>query len=372
MPIFNIPPLTLNTLWRMHMRHALKTGLAAALAFAFSKLIGSHYSIWGVVSALVVMQGISVTDSILDSLSRFTSMSVGALIGMILLILTPANPWLLGTEVFVICMLGAYLRRYGARFSLGTIAICIVLLAGQNLGGNALDSIHFGVLLALETLAGVVFAVLVSALVWPVRLGDTLRADISRQFKRVGELLDKVVNAYLDEQVHVSDAHFKSLQLETWSNRERMSKVMKLEARIYHYDHESLAIRVETIERFVEGMRALIDALNEYDEAAFDPLMGKELRALADEMLVALSCLGGEGVCRPAPLTVRGLTHAVDAAETRIIELRKQGGFKDLPIHRILQLYSFYQVLRQLSEELLSALYQLEKLGYAASEKKNP
>lgn len=364
MAIFHIPPLSLNPLLRMHVRHALKTGLAATLSFAFSVFIGSNYSIWGVVSALVVMQGISVTDSILDSLSRFTGMSVGALIGMVLLIFSPASPWLLGLEVFVICMLGAYLRRYGQRFSLGTVAICIVLLAGQPLASGPLTPVlHFGLLLSLETLAGVVFAVLVSALIWPVRLGDTLRADISRQFGHVAGLLDKVVNAYIDEQTHVSDAEFKGLQLETWRNRERLAKVEKVEAHLYHYEHKSLGIQVATIERFVEGMGSLVDALNEYDEDSYDPLLSSELRALAAQMRLALDILGGQEPSRPAPLVVRGLTQAVDTAENRLVELRKQGDLKDLPLHRVLQLYSFYQVLRQLSEELLTALYQLEKLG---------
>lgn len=365
MAIFNAPPLAMNALLRLHIHHALKAGLAAMLTFSFSTLIGSPYSIWGVVSAMVVMQGTSVTDSILESLSRFTSMSVGALIGMVLLILSPQNPVLLGLEVFIICTLGAYLRRYGQRFSLGTVAICIVLLAGQMVAhsGNIMDSVRFGLFLSVETLMGVICAVLVSALIWPVRLGDTLRYDIAGQFRRVSELLDVVVNSYLEEQTHVSDTQFEVLHMETWGNRERMSKVKRLEAHIYHYEHEGLSIQVETIERFVEGMRALIDALNEYDEEAVDPLLGPELRTLADQMRLALSHLGGEDSYEPAPEIVRGLTRAVAVAESRLVDLRAKGGYKHIALHRILQLYSFYQILRQLSEELLYALHAMQSLG---------
>lgn len=365
MPIFNVPPLTMNPLLRLHIHHAIKTGLAASLTFGFSVLIGSNYSIWGVVSALVVMQGTSVTDSILDSLSRFTSMSVGALIGTILLVFSPSSPWLLGLEVFIICVLGAYLRRYGQRFSLGTVAICIVLLAGQMVtsGGDVMDSVRFGLFLSLETLMGVFSAVMISALIWPVRLGDTLRRDIAGQFRRVSDMLDMVVNSYLEEQTHVSDKQFEVLHMETWGNRERMSKVKRLEARIYHDEHEGLEIQVETIERFVEGMRALIDALNEYDEESVDPQLGPELRRLADQMRLALERLGGEQAYEPAPEIVRGLTRAVDKAESKIIEMRSKGSYRHIPLHRILQLYSFYQVLRQLSEELLYALHEMQILG---------
>lgn len=372
MPVFHVPPLAINPILRLHVHHAIKTGIAAALSFALSTLAGSSYSIWGVATCLVVMQGTSVTDSILESLSRFTGMSVGALLGMVLLVFSPTSPWLLGAEVFLICMVGAYLGRYGHRFSLGTSAICIVLLAGQSLvgSGNTLDSVYFGLMLALETLIGVFCAVFVSALIWPIRLGDTLRADISRQFYRVSELLNVVVNSYLEEQTHVSDKQFEGLHMETWHNRERMGKVRKLEAHIYRYEHKGLEIQVSTIERFVEGMRALIDSLNEYDEEAFDPLLGPELRGLADQMRRALAHLGGDNAYAPAPEIVRGLTAAVDLAESRLILLRGEGSFKDLPLHRALQLYSFYQVLRQLSEELLHSMHQMQELGEKPLQKK--
>lgn len=372
MPKFHVPPLGFNALVVMHMQHAIKTGLAALLTFIISNLIGSPYSIWGVATALVVMQGISVTDSILDSLSRFTGMSLGALVGMVLLIFSPESPIILGLEVFIICTFGAYLRRYGNRFSLATMAVCIVLLAGQPLvGGAVMASAKFGFFLAVEVLIGVFGAVIISVLIWPVRLGDTLRSDISSQFEKVSDMLDVVVNSYIEEQTHVSDTQFEALHLATWGNRERMSKVKKLEAHIYHYEHEGLAIQVETIDRFVDGMRALIDTLNEYDEESFDPLLGPELRGLADQMRLALAHLGGEKAYEPAPEIVRGLTGAVDIGESRLEILRGKGSYKDIPLHKVLQLYAFYQVLRQLAEELLYALHELQILGQKPMKKKS-
>lgn len=368
---FHVPPLALNPLLFLHVRHAIKTGLAATLTFGVSSLLGSQYSIWGVISAIIVMQGISVTDSIIDSFSRFTGMSLGALAGMVLLMFAPTTHLLLGLEIFFICTLGAYLRRYGNRFTLATTAVCIVLLVGQKLVGGPLSKIvYFGFFLSIEVLVGVISAVLVSAFIWPVRLGDALRSDIGRQFQSVSALLDVVVNSYIEEQTHVSDTQFEVLRLEAWSNHERMGKVKKLEAHIYQYEHQGLAIQVETIERFLEGMRSLIDALNEYDEESFDPLLCPELRALADQMQVALNHLGGEKAYTPAPEIVRSLTSAVDVAESRLIALRGKGSYKHLPLHRVLQLYSFYQVLRQLSEELLYALYEMETLGEKPLRKK--
>lgn len=354
----------MNRLLFLHIRHAVKTGLAAAIAYGVSWLLGSDFGLWAVVTALIVMQGISVADSLQDSLFRFTGMSLGALVGMLVLVVSPASPPVITLEIFVICALGAYLGRYGAKFTLGTSAVCIVLLAGQTMAAGSVEaSLVFGLTLAWEVLLGVVCGVGVSVFLWPVRLGDTLRQDISLQFSRCAELLDTVVKSYLDEQHHVPYSQFEGLEMLTWSNRERMTKVSRLEAYIYHHGHKGLAIQVETIARSVEGMRALIDVLNEYDEEAYDPMLGPELRALADIMVKALQHLGSAGAYAPAPEITRELTASVDRAEARLVVLRKESKFRDTPLHRILQLYTFYQVLRQLSEELLYALYELQLLG---------
>ncbi|MDR2050675.1 MAG: FUSC family protein [Deltaproteobacteria bacterium] len=355
----------MHSLLRMHIRHAFKTGLAAAMAYAISSLLGSNFGIWAVISALIVMQGISVADSLQESLSRFTLMSLGALPGMLLLVVSPKNTLLLTLETFSICFLGAYLGRYGKQFTLATTAACIVLLTGMQYIPQAtlLKYIMFGLTLSLEVLLGVACAISASALLWPVRLGDTLRSDIAAQCDKCAALLDTVVNAYLDHQNHVPYNQFDGLCLQIRSNRERLLKARKLEAHIYHYEYKSLELRVEAIERCMESMRALIDALNEYDEEACDPPLGPELRALADVVMRAFRRLGGKDSPEPESEIARDLTMAIDKAEARLTFLRGGHTLNRMPLHRILQLYTFYQVLRHLSEALLLSMRNLQALN---------
>ncbi|MCL1916404.1 MAG: FUSC family protein [Desulfovibrionaceae bacterium] len=345
----------------MHIRHAFKTGLAAAVAFGVSTLIGSHFSVWAVISTLIVMQGISVADSVQASFYRFTVMSLGALVGMILLILSPAGQLFLLAEVFAICVLGAYLGRYGNNFTMATTAVCIVLLVGQYVPRTLAEQLWFGVTLSVEVLIGVSSAIIVTALIWPVRLGDTLRTDITAQLEKCALLLDTVVQAFLDHQRHVPCSQLAGLGLQIRSNRERMTKVRKLEAHIYHYEHKGLAIQVDMVENCVEKMRALIDALNEYDERGYDPLTAPELVSLADMMMRALRCLGSRDVRALAPEVARGLTMAVDAMDAGLEQRHQELG--KLELQHILQLHTFYLVLRHLSENLLTALYQMQSLG---------
>ena len=366
----NFPHLFVNdrhmhSLLFMHMRHAFKTGLAAAAAFAVSSFFHSQFGLWAVVSTMIVMQGISVADSIQASFSRFTVMSLGALAGMIILVISPAHPVFLTVEVFFICALGAYLGRYGSRFTLATTAVCIVLLVGQQpLADKAIQTqLMLGITLSLEVLIGVTSAIVITALLWPVRLGDTLRSDIAAQFEKCAVLLDTTVKSFLDHQQSVPYSQFEGLELQIRSNRERMIKVRELEAHIYHYEHKGLAIQVDTVERCMEKMRSLIDALNEYDERGYDPQIGPELRELADMLMGAMRRLGGGEAYAPAPEITRGVTLAVDKIESRLNDLRQGYKLHELPLRHIMQLYAFYLGLRHLSETMLSALYQMQLLG---------
>lgn len=353
--------LDLNPLLLRHCAHALKTGLACVLSFAVSILSGSPYAIWAVVSAIIAMQG-NVAESLHTGLVRLTGMAIGAVVGVGLLFLEYPGPWHIGATLFCITALGTYLSRYGTRYTLATIAATILLLPGlQATSGDHTAALKFGLALILEIGIGVGAALLVSLLVWPVRLVDTLRGDLTRQFSDCAEMLDSIISAYLADQQMLSGTKLRTMSNKTWSNHEQLVKILKNEALLYRYEHKVMEIQVKLINRTLEALRGLIDALNEYDEKSYDPLLGKELRFLTDAIMAALRHMGGVNVKEPAPDLVRALTKGVDAAEKRLMVLRK-GPTAGLPLHRVLQLFTVYQTLRQLTEGVLLAIYAAQSV----------
>jgi uncharacterized membrane protein YgaE (UPF0421/DUF939 family) len=355
----------MHSLLLMHIRHAVKTGLAASMAYIVSSLLGSQFGLWAVVSTLVVMQGLSVADSIQNSLFRFTGMSIGALVGTVVLILTPTNNILVTLEVFLLCCLGEYLTRYGTRYNLAATAACLVLLAGHNFmeTGGIKGSALFGLTLSLEVLLGVICAVGVNALLWPIRLGDALRSDIESQFKKCADLVRDVVESYLEDQHHAPYRQLEGLRLQTQSNGERMNKVRTLEAPIYHFEHKGLAVQAEVIESCVHSLGALLDIQDDYEDESSSRTLEAELRVLTGCLLRALRHLGGPDAYTPVPEITRTLTLAVADFEARLEQARRAGEISRLSLHRALQLYSLYQTLRRISEDLLGAMYQLQVLG---------
>ena len=368
----NLIGRNMHTLLFMHIRHALKTGIACLMAYWVSNLLNLQFALWAVISTIIAMQGLSVADSVQHSLMRFSGMGIGAVIGMGLLLIAPDSPILLGLELFAITSLGAYLMRYGLRYMLASTAMCIMLLGGkmmqhspQAMSGavDMADPIIYGLILVAEVAIGVACALLVSVTLWPVRLGDTLRDDLNSQLGHCADLLDRVVDNYLDEQTHLSYKLVEALTLQTWSNHERMNKVRTVEAHIYRYEHKGLRLQVKAIDRSVEALNGLLDALNEYDEEPLAPMLGTEIRALADGLISALHHLAGEEAYAQATGIVRDISDGVVNAEQRLGQLRKTDEFRELPLHRVLQLYAFYQILRHLSEELLLIMHNMRSLA---------
>lgn len=353
----------MNSLLLMHVRHAIKTGLACLLAYTASEMLESPYGVWAVVTTIVAMQGLSVADSLQSSLQRFTGMGLGALVGMLLLLLTPHNSYLLGVKLLLLTSLGAYLTRYGVRYMLASTAACILLLVGQNAVGDGLASpLQFGLMLVWEVAIGAFAALLVTFCLWPVRLADTLRSNIDNQLLRCADLLDEVINAYINEQQHVSYGMFETLSEQTRANYDHLSKIRKTESYFYSYSLREMQLQVEVIDRCAEGVRTLLDALNEYDEDASDPLMGKELRNLGTSLVEALKVLAAEDTALHASEHIREMTRNVDLAESKLTSLRGTPEFQAMPLHRALQLYTFYQGLRQLAEDMVSAMYEIQSM----------
>ena len=352
----------------MHIRHAIKTGIACTIAFWVSQMLDSPYGVWAVISTVIAMQGISVADSLQTSLIRLTGMGTGAVCGMVLLLFAPRDPILLGIELFLVTALGSYMVRYGKRYIMATTAACLVLLAGQADGGETYrEMLTFGMLLVLEVSIGVASALLVTALIWPVRLKDTLVKNISKQLVVCGNLLHEVIDAYLNGQSHLPGQLLEGVYGQSWSNHAQLDMIRKTEMHIFHYSKKELKLQVQIIDRCVEGLRALLDALNEYDEAPSDPLLGAEIKTLGNSLGEALNALAAGNTVELAPSCIRKLTGSIYDAEVKLVALRGAPEFKKLPLHRALQLYTFYQSLRMLTEDVLVALYEVQLLQQGRS-----
>lgn len=349
-----------DSTFSLYLRYGIKVGIAAGLAYVISYFLASPYAIWAVVSAVVAMQ-LNVADSLQTGLVRFSGTALGAVIGVGLLLATPQTPLFYGSAVVLAAVCCGYLLRYTPLAGPMTIAAIVVLLSGaQHLPAGHQEAISFGLMRVVEIAIGVGSAFLVSLVLWPVRLMDTLRTDLGLQFRESARLLDTLLTAFLNRQTALPYEILSSIENKIWDNHERLSRARKHESFLFHYEHHVMSTQVKALDRTAESLRSMLEALNDYDEEGIDPLTGPEQRVLGDAIMATLRHLGGEKLDMPAPDLVRGLTGGVAGMEARLVELRQNGTMRSLGLHKVLQIFSFYQAMRLLAESLLIALDRLQ------------
>lgn len=347
-------------LFPLYARYGIKMGVGCALAYGLSALIGSPYAIWAVVSTIIAMQ-INIAESLQAGVLRLTGTCIGAAVGVLLLLVLPKAPLPVALALFCISTGCAYLTRYSNLFSAVSIASVVVLFSGvQHLSSGYTDAVYFGLMRVTEIAIGVGCAFLVSLVLWPVRLLDTLRADLDLQFLETARLFDNILSSFLSEQQPLPYSLLKSIEDKIWNNHERLSKARKHESRLYRYEHRIMEVQVTALDRTAESLRAMMEALNDYEEEGRDPLIGPELRALGGAITATLHHFGGGKPAGPAPELIRSLTGGVDAAESKLAVLRQDGATRRYDLHKVLQFFAFYQAVRLLSESLLIALDRLQ------------
>ncbi len=352
----------LGKLFPPSVRFGLKVGIACTIAYTVSYFLSSPHAVWAVVSSVVAMQ-INVADSIQAGLQRIAGTIIGAILGISALLTIPPNSIsLIGLGIFILTAACGVLTPRNNRYSMVSIASVIVFLTGISMTHeNYQGAIVFGLARIFEIAIGVGVAFLVSMLLWPVRLLDTLRTDMNQQFAESAALLDTITAAFLGQQEHIESTTLEAISAKVWANHAQLIKTRKHESYLYQYEDHVMEVQITILDRTVEALRTLLESLNDYAEERYDSLMSAEIRSLADACMSTLRHLGSSTPAAAAPDLVRRLTGGVDQAELRLAELRACGATRSFDLHKILQLFTFYQTLRMFTEYLLIALEKVQR-----------
>lgn len=348
--------MALSALVPLHVRHGIKTGLAVVVAYAVTHLLHLHMWQWAVVSAVVAMQ-MTVADAIQNGINRLTGTILGAGLGIMLLYVVPEGDVWLGAALWVGAALCASLSQYSQRYVMAALTVVVVVLAGA----EETDKIAVGLGRVVEIAVGVGSALLVSVVLWPVRLVDSLRKNLASQYVECAVHLNTLVAAFLDRQRPVDWRMLEDLVDKAWHNHELILRAFKNESMVYQYDHDVLKVQVRTLDRAISHLKPIIEVLNDYDEPeGFDVIMAPELRRMADTIMSTLRHLGGSTPTAPAPDLVRGLTSLVDITEQRLGQLRDEGATNRFSVHQMLQFFTVFHSLRGLATNLVFALDKIQ------------
>ncbi|WP_320005773.1 FUSC family protein [Maridesulfovibrio sp.] len=336
----NFSSLTLHT---PYLKHGLKTGIAAVLAYIAADLCNLKFGYWAALSAVIVMQ-INVADSIKMCWYRFSGTAIGAFIGILCILTFPQTPKMTMLALFVSVGFCAYMTRYNNRYKMAAITTTIVTLA--SLGEP--NRIEFGLFRVLEIGLGVASAFLTSISVWPMRASEALKSDLFKQFEECATNYETLMDGFLDKQSCLMPSALEAFNSKLTKNREVYTKVIRLERIIYAEDTHLLGMKVETLEKCASHLRAMLHALNHVHGEGYQIIMEKELRQLANVTAQAMRDIGSKRIPDE-----KSLHEALIASQTRLEELRNEGATRRFYLQKIIQFFAFYHGAQFICEDLL-------------------
>ncbi|NHZ45338.1 FUSC family protein [Nitratidesulfovibrio liaohensis] len=367
---------TLADISPAHIRHGVKTGIAAVLALVLADVLHIEYGYWAVISAVIAMQ-MNVAEAIEMCLYRFIGTVMGAVMGVMAIMTFPDTPIWNGVALFVTTGLCAFLTRWDPRYRMAAITVSIVILASA---GHA-ERIDVGLFRVLEIAVGVGCAFVVTVTLWPVRAAVGLRRDLASQAENCADHLSTLVDNFLARQTHAPADLLDPLARAIPRNRERLSKVRRHESLIYFYDNQPLDTLSTTVERTTDHLRTMLRSLNACTPDGHDIIMAPEMRDLAETVACTLRHMaatttgvtgsrptgtlaglrsalglqpesGQEAAPEPSASPAALLGAAMARADERLLALREAGATKRFDLAMLTQFYAFYYALRQLAEDV--------------------
>ncbi|MFV0420877.1 FUSC family protein [Oleidesulfovibrio sp.] len=335
-----------------HVRHGIKTGIAAVLAYLVTQYWGFKFGYWASISAVIVMQ-MNVADSLQMGWYRFSGTAVGAVIGVFAILAFPDTTPMHMLSLFTSVSFCAYMTRYNARYRMAAITVCIVVLASY----GQPEPVQFGIYRVLEIVVGVCSAFLVSILLWPQRVGEVLRERMRSQFAEAARLYEVMLEAFIDSQKVLDPAMLDNFNAGVAEDKTLYHKVASHERLLYHDDVHVLSLKVDTLRKCASHLRAMLHALNNTEGEGYDVIMKHELRELAEATKDGLQAIG-----QGRKPSISHLESSLAVCENRLSTLRDEGATKRFYLQKLLQFFAFYHSLQFMAHDLLHYAKQMDPL----------
>ncbi len=333
--------------WPTHVTHGIKTAFATVLAYAITTLLHLEFGYWAVISTVIVMQ-IYVADSIEMCLYRLSGTIAGALVGVLVLLITPKTDFFIGIALFVTIGICSFLSRYKNRYRMAAITVVIIVMTGSHT-----DNIFsFGMARVFEIFIGILCAFAVSIFIFPKKRVDVLMDKLEQQSKACSQKCRILVKAFISKQQNVQETLVDELVKDIWDNHALLQKIRLHEALIYHKSfNKNFSKKVSLMSRSAEHLRNMVRTLNSLDENGYDIIMADELEALAKESGDTLVRLMKNDALPEA----KTLEARVADLDTKLINIRKEGLIRRFDSKRLIQVFSFYSSLLYFAQDIIDS-----------------
>jgi uncharacterized membrane protein YccC len=348
----------------MQLKHAIKSGLAAALAAAFCQLLGWPRIPWAAVTAVVVMQS-NLGGAFYASWQRLLGTAMGGLAGALTataLASASGLPWLtppavaLGvTAVILVCSRLGWTDAYRVA---GLTVILVVLSTSDD------SPWLVGVERFRDVAVGILAALAVTVTVWPAQARHNFKVGLGRVltlcavgYRSVAERIE------LGPAAKPVDPHWHEQVRSELAALEQLLKDMKSEPRSRNLESGVLVALLTAVERIHEETTAL-------ERMGRDPLVEKvagelsaPLAALTGQTLEAFHRLAEDLAARLKPVDLPDLTAAAAELERQFMAGHATLSLTGPTIPQWFAVFYCFRGLRAIARELEGVSARLRHLA---------
>ena len=165
-PIRDLPALIVKLkpqpLTETHWKHAIKTGIAGALAIFLAERLHLPQGYWAAISAVIVMQS-EFQATLRAGFTRLAGTAIGALVALPFAETIHSNIVGFGVAVVLTVLICSVLKLEESQ-RLGAATVALIMLTGPP-GAPLLSAIYR----FLEVSLGIIVSLLVTRILWPSR-----------------------------------------------------------------------------------------------------------------------------------------------------------------------------------------------------------
>jgi uncharacterized membrane protein YccC len=327
-----------------HLRHAVKTGVAAVACLYVTALFQLPQGYWAAISAMIVLQS-SVGATVNASLNRFAGTAIGAVLGGLFAKLWGGNVWAFGAAATITVWLCASLGLRDS-YRLASATVAIVMLTSRAGSPWAVALHRF-----LDIALGILVALLITLLMWPSRARDDLRRALAETLRCLEALYQAVVQRYcggaapslgeLTCQVNAALGRYDDLL-----------KQAAYEPGVAELSHEGLTALREHLTQIWWAIEALELATrgghNDTYHRRFEPELGQLLR----EISAAFHRLAKNVAMAHGAFDSTDLDGAVSALDDKATAIRTSGVSMSYSLEEVSRFYAFLISVKSLVKAL--------------------
>ncbi|GFK93505.1 Inner membrane protein YccS [Fundidesulfovibrio magnetotacticus] len=331
-----------------HIRHALKTALAAVTTYALVSLLNLEQGYWAVISVIIVMQN-NLGGSYQAGVNRIAGTAVGAALGCACLAALGSGAVALGLGVGLSILVCAYFVHLHESFRMAGITATIIILLGNQHG----SFLAFSVERFLEIGLGVAIALGVSLFVWPSRAGGLLKKGVVKALNDEAAFYAVLLSCRAPSCDEGEEEYARrELAATRQRNRALLEEAKREPAGFSRQEHVTVSLYNFT-ERIAEHLLAMEHAVHHEELEGLHSEVAAEMDLLAQTTVTAMTHLALAVSQGHAPGSLEGVRRAVASAEDALGMLRTRRVLPGYSLESIMRFYSYYYNMREVAVELL-------------------